>query len=185
MPLYPEINFTANLASLDRNNEKNRNNLRKIVIDFFIKERAGKGTGEETSKYKYVVEETSERERIYLTRPVPLNKGFDFIIHVEDRIFSNNKDNPKHDDIINDLRDKKTKNPEVYKKLIEAVSEVFFCKNPSDVYEDYKKHLIQFKNGLPSELILKVVKWLFIEQDIRYWNWSGRQKFMDYINDIK
>jgi len=184
MPLYPEINFTAKLARLDPDHEKNRNNLRKIVIDFFIKEKAGQGTGEEASKYKYIVEETSERERIYLTRPVPLNKGFDFIIHVENRIFSNGKDNPKHDDIVDDLRNKKNENPEIYEKLIEAVNEIFFCKDPCDVYEDCRSDLELLENGFPPELILKVIKWLFIEQDIRYWNWSGRQKFMDYINNI-
>jgi len=28
--------------------------------------------------------------------------------------------------------------------------------------------------GYPIDLILGVVKWLFIEQDVRYWNYSGR-----------
>lgn len=33
---------------------------------------------------------------------------------------------------------------------------------------------LHFNVGQPIETILKVVKWLFIEQDVTYWNWSGR-----------
>ena len=29
--------------------------------------------------------------------------------------------------------------------------------------------------GFSLEVVLKVLKWLWIEQDIRYWNYSGRQ----------
>ena len=29
--------------------------------------------------------------------------------------------------------------------------------------------------GLNVELLVKVLKWLFIEQDIRCWNYSGRE----------
>ena len=28
--------------------------------------------------------------------------------------------------------------------------------------------------GYAFEHVLKTIKWLFIEQDITYWNWSGR-----------
>ncbi len=36
----------------------------------------------------------------------------------------------------------------------------------------------------PIEIILLAVKWLFIEQDIRYWNWSGRDMLWSGIKDI-
>ena len=32
----------------------------------------------------------------------------------------------------------------------------------------------QFESGFAVDHILKTIKWLFIEQDIRYWNYSGR-----------
>ncbi len=107
MVLHPEVIFTAKLAKLSENHEHNRNDLRKIVIDRFIKEKAGHGNQENTSKYKYIVENSSSGNRIYLTMPVPLNKGFDFIIHVENHIFKNGKDNPRHDDIVESLKEKK------------------------------------------------------------------------------
>ena len=30
------------------------------------------------------------------------------------------------------------------------------------------------QNEHPIYVILLVIKWLFVEQDITYWNWSGR-----------
>ena len=184
MVLYPAINLTAKLTELNKNHEENRNNLRKIVIDCFIKEKAGQGKGDETSKYKYIVESLNSGKRVYLTRPVPLNKGFDFIIHVENYTFLNGKDNPRHDDITGDLKKKKQTNQQAYNKLIQAVEEVFYCKDPDYIYPAYRTSLTALNQGLSPELILKVIKWFFIEQDIRYWNWSGRNMFINGIRNI-
>ncbi|MCG2711579.1 MAG: hypothetical protein L6416_04565, partial [Candidatus Omnitrophica bacterium] len=96
----------------------------------------------------------------------------------------NGKDTPRHDDILNDLRQKKQKNKKVYVELLKAIGEVFYCKDPSEVYPVYKNKLKVFKQGLPTESILKVVKWLFIEQDIRFWSWSGRRMFKEGIDNI-
>lgn len=184
MVLYPAVNLSVKLTEASENHEKNRNNLRKIVLDSFVKEKAGRGKGDETSKYKYIVENLISGKRVYLTRPVPLNKGFDFIIHVEDHTFLNGKDNPRHDDIFGDLKTKKQGNKQAYNKLVQALEEVFYCKDCNDIYSAYKAYLEVFNQGLSPELILKVTKWFFIEQDIRYWNWSGRNMFMSGIKSI-
>lgn len=184
MVLHPEVNFEAKLIEITKNHEEDRNSLRKIVIDQFIKEKAGHGNQENTSKYKYIVENLSSGDRVYLTRPVPLNKGFDFIIHVENHIFKNGKDNPMHDDIAESLRDKKQTDKKAYNNLLQALEDVFNCKDPDDVYPKYKNYLVPINGGLSTELILKVVKWFFIEQDIRYWNWSGRHMFMNGIRSV-
>ncbi|MFC1511208.1 DNA adenine methylase [Candidatus Margulisiibacteriota bacterium] len=184
MILHPSIELEVKLESTSKSHEKNRNDLRKIVLDFFVKEKAGKGNKEKTSKYKYIVEKLSSGKRVYLTRPVPLNKGFDFIIHVEDFVFMNGKDNPRHDDITSDLKNKKKKNKQKYLHLLKAIEAVCFCNDPEDVLAKYKKYLSSFKKGFSPELLLKVIKWLFIEQDIRYWNWSGRNMFMQKIKEI-
>jgi len=180
----PNINFKAKLAKLKPNHEENRNALRKIVIERFMNENAGHGNKEKTSKYRYVVEQLSSGDRVYLTRPAPLSKGFDFVIHVENHIFENGKDNPKHEDILKDLRKKKQLNIKAYNKLSQAVYDVFNCEDPDGVFPKYASYLTPLSEGLSPELILKVVKWLFIEQDIRYWNWSGRNMFMEGINKI-
>jgi len=35
----------------------------------------------------------------------------------------------------------------------------------------------------PIAIILLAIKWLFIEQDITYWNWSGRNMLMNSLKD--
>jgi len=184
MVLHPKVNLSAKLGKLSGDHEKDRNNLRKIVIDCFIKEKAGHGKGVDTSKYKYVVEALPSGDKVYLTRPAVLSKGFDFVIHVENIVFMNGKDNPKHEDIIKDLKQKKQSNPQAYAKLLNAIEDVFICKDPDEVYPDYENDLRVFEQGLLPEVILKVIKWLFIEQDIRFWNWSGRAMFMHGIRNI-
>lgn len=44
--------------------------------------------------------------------------------------------------------------------------------------------MIDFVSGYSSELIIKTLKWLFIKQDIRYWNYSGRDMLWDGIKEI-
>ena len=61
-------------------------------------------------------------------------------------------------------------NPEEYKKLYQLLEKVFNC---HDVSEE-EINSVSFENGLPVDHIVKTIKWLFIEQDIRYWNYSGR-----------
>ena len=69
-----------------------------------------------------------------------------------------------------DLELKKEENPEMYKKFYELLKKVFECHDISE--EEYKS--IHFETGFSAEHILKVIKWLFIEQDIAYWSYSGR-----------
>lgn len=37
----------------------------------------------------------------------------------------------------------------------------------------------------PTEIIILCVKWLFIEQDMTYWNWSDRQMLFDGLEREK
>ena len=181
MTLQPEIELSVKLERISESHEKNRNTLRKLLLDKLIAEKAGTGNKEKTSKYRYNVESLSCGNHIYITRTVPLNKGFDFIIHVENYSFINGKDNPRHDDILNDLKKKKKENDSNYKKLLELINLVYLCNDPDDIV--IKDDLL-FQEGFSIDLILKVIKWLFIEQDIRYWNWSGRNMFMTAIRGV-
>jgi len=159
-----------------------RRELRKKVVEQILLEEAGTGRGEKTSKYIYYVEELEDGSRIYLTRPAYLKKGFDFLIHVKDKVFMNGKDNPKHDDIFEDLRKKKKENPILYKRLHEAITRVYSCEDPSEVLKEFSD--LKFKSGFSFELILKTLKWFFIEQDIRDWNYSGRAMLKSGLDEI-
>ncbi len=131
MPLHPEIELTIKLGNVTGNHENDRNTLRTLLLDNLVGEKAGAGTKEKTSKYRYNVESLSCGNRIYLTRPVPLNKGFDFIIHVENYTFMNGKDNPRHDDILNDLKMKKQESSANYEQFLLLIDLVFLCNDPT------------------------------------------------------
>lgn len=186
---YPAKTVTVKIDSLSGNHEDDRNRLRKLVVDFFANENAGKGTGELTSKNTYYVETLVSGNRLYLSRPSVLYKGFDFRIGIENQKFTGGKrkkesEIPAHQNILDDLTQKKANSPDDYLYLKKAIEEVYLCNDAEDVFQKYREKLSQLNYGLSPELILKVVKWLFIEQDINFWSWSGRAMLMNYINEI-
>lgn len=149
-----------------------RNKVRMAVVYELAKEEPGQGKDELASRYTYYVETLNDGNRIYLRRPANLHNGFDFVVGVENINFNPNgrkRSYPKHDDIINDLKDKKAQSIRQYKLLFSILEKVYKCESLNDDYTDLK-----FKIGYSPELIIKTLKWLFIEQDIRYWNYSGR-----------
>jgi len=175
------------------NKDSDRNTIRNEVIKKFLQENPGKGNKNLTSKYTYYVETLNNGKRIFLTRPAVLNKGFDFIIHLENGNFKHiskkrkrtyYNDIPSLDNILDDLEEKKKEDLEKYTLLFQLIENVYNCKDPNNVLKnDIKKKLI-FQSGCSVEIILKIIKWFFIEQDIRYWNWSGRNKFFNRIKEI-
>lgn len=152
-----------------------RNDIRMEVVLEFSKEKPGKGKDEKASRYKYYVETLYSGDRVYLQRPAYLYNGFDFLICVENTNYAKHgersRNYPKHEDIKDDLLKKKKENPVMYKKLYEALKCIYECKNIDNI----KTQEIKFSSGLPVDHIIKVIKWFFIEQDIRYWNYSGRE----------
>lgn len=165
-----KINFTFS-------NVGNRNEVRQRVVQKFFEEMPGLGKGGFQSKYLYYVETLEDGNRIYLERPANLHNGFDFLINVENINFSETsriKHNPSHNNIFNDLLAKQVESPEKYAELYKLIEDVYNCK-------EIKETDLRFNTGYPVDLILKVAKWFFIEQDIRYWNYSGRAMFMSGI----
>lgn len=155
-------------------NEGSRNDVRMRVVDLLSTEEPGTGNGDNASKYIYYVETLKSGDRVYLQRPANLHNGFDFLVCVENTNYAQpgerRRNFPKHDDLGSDLEKKKAENPVMYRKLYLLLRSVYECHDVADKQmED-----IKFATGLPVDHILKVIKWLFIEQDIRYWNYSGR-----------
>jgi len=173
--MYHEMDFTVR-------NYASRMELRRIVVAQFLEEEPGLGRSSDASHYRYNVETLSDSRRIYLTRPAYLKKGFDFRINVEGTTFQTGHEYPKHDDIFDDLRLKKQGDPVMCKRLHEAIERIYNCEDPEDVLPECTD--IEFSVGHPVDLILKVIKWLLIEQDIRDWNYSGRQMFKDGVDGI-
>jgi len=159
-----------------------RAELREIVVSQFLKEEPGLGRGDDASHYRYNVETLSDGKRVYLTRPAYLKKGFDFRINVERTVFQTGREYPKHDDIFDDLRKKKGANPAVCRRLHQVIERVYKCEDPEGILPEYTD--IKFNVGHPVDLLIKVIKWFLIEQDIRDWNYSGRQMFKDGVDEI-
>lgn len=153
-------------------NEGSRNEVRLRVVNQLSSEQSGSTI--DTERYTYYVETLSDGNRVYLRRPANLHYGFDFLVCVENMNYAlpgqRRRNYPKHDDFGVDLRAKKAENPAMYARLYELLKKVFEC---HDVTEEEMQD-INFESGFAVDHILKTIKWLFIEQDIRYWNYSGR-----------
>ena len=156
-------------------NKGTRNEVRKNLIDIFLKEIPGTGKGIDASRNTYFVETLDSGDRIFLRRPAWLKKGFDFVIHVENVDFGKGlerriRTNPKHTELFEDLAQKKIENPKDYVVLYDVLERIYNCE---DVTKAEYNHLV-FKSGYDLDLIVLIFKWFFIEQDIRDWSYSGR-----------
>jgi hypothetical protein len=158
---------------LPQDQNPNRQEIRKFIIDVFVNEEPGNGKRDLCSKYIYNVETVASGNDIYLKRPATLNYGMDFTVHIKNVTFRSRgtKNRPSHNDIINDLILKKSANEKEYAKVKNIIKKLYNCQ----YVEESEYYNLNFHSGVPVEAILKAIKWLFIEQDITYWNWSGRQ----------
>ncbi len=162
----------------------NRAQMRKDLIAQFIQEQPGSGNNNLASRYIYEVEKLNDSYGIYLRRPTQLNKGFDFTVNISGLMFKKQKcySNPSHSDIVNALIDCKNHFPAIYQnQIIPYLNDIYNCKPVSfgsltgATFADYQQ--VQH----PIEIILLAVKWLFMEQDCAYWNYSGRAMFYNAL----
>lgn len=153
--------------------DNSREELRKNVVNKFLSEKGGywKDGIKHVTRFKYFVEKLKDGKRIYLLRPTYLNKGIDFQVWVEKFDGVENR-RPSHKDIFNDLELKKKENPKDLPQLTKMIDAVWKCQEPDSVIEKFSN--VVFKKGFSIEMLLKILKWLFIEQDITYWNYDGR-----------
>lgn len=157
-----------------------RKELRKQVINLFLDEDPGTGTGSYCTKYEYITKTLLSGENVFLKRPAQFNNGFDFTVHVSNINFNiggRYTTRPTHQNIIDDLSSKKEKNKAQYQQLITQIDLIYNCLEPEITDFD-------FKIGFDVDLLLECVKWLFVEQDVTYWNYSGRNMLYQAILDI-
>lgn len=161
------------------NFSEDRSELRKQVINIFLDESPGTGRHELTSKYRYITK-TVDIHEVFLSRPAQFNNGFDFTINISNINFNPGgraTTRPTHQNIYDDLLQKKTENLELYNELKAEIDRIYNCQIPTNT-------IFSFNTGLDSEILLECIKWLFIEQDVTYWNYSGRAMFYSGINEI-
>jgi len=168
---------TVNLINHEFSNS--RIDFRKELVNLFLDEEPGAGRRELTSRYRYVVKIVGKNE-IYLQRPAQFNNGFDFTLNVSGINFNPNgraTTRPTHNNIIEDLELKKEANENLYSELRIQIDRIYACQEPTILIFD-------FGVGLHSEILLECIKWLFAEQDITYWNYSGRAMLYSGITNI-
>lgn len=161
-----------------------RQTMRKTLISAMLNEEPGVGRGALGSRYQYNVESFQEYG-IFLKRPTQLNKGFDFTVNTSGLCFKKSRrySNPSHQDIFDALEDCKINYPDKYQFVIKAISKIYNCENAdfgipiSLTFHDFEgtEH--------PIEIMLLAIKWLFMEQDCAYWNYSGRAMFYSALRD--
>jgi hypothetical protein len=154
---------------------------RREIVELFLNEQCGTGKGELSSKYEYTVEKYDNLS-VVLKRPAPLNKGFDFIVHINGMYFKSSRrhTNPSHNDIIQTLQGIKSSiSEQQYAYIKNSITNVynlqeFDISSITDIlFVDCDNH------QRPVVIIILAIKWLFIEQDVTYWNWSGRAMLMN------
>lgn len=131
----------------------------------------------------WVVDELDDGSPVFLIRPAWLNKGYDFKVCVEGWDDSANPA-PSHGDIYSDLYWKRERDDwQSFEALCKAVLAVHDGEPPQVVLDAYDDDF-EFTVGRTPESLLKPLPWLFIEQDIRYWNYEGRNRTIELVEAL-
>lgn len=139
--------------------------VRKVVTAFIEFEKDKKGKGIE---FRYPVEDLPKGEKLYIHRP-GVKWNFDFKVEIP--VNCGLKEG-SHAQIALILRKTKGQNVQEYYKLWVIISQLYHC-SINNVDCLLQQNPISIVNPQP-EVLLKVIKWLFIMEDIIYWHYEGR-----------
>ena len=160
--------------------------IRRKLLAIIGREACGTGTEEKASRYIYQVEKTRDGFWVELHRPAFLNKGIDFTVRIPGIQFNECKSKhwrhiPRHQDIISVLKEfKKIHGHVKYQKISLHLESIYKCLDPKITPNIRIQYLSQ---NLHTDVIFFSLKWLFIEQDLTYWNFSGREKLYKALHD--
>jgi hypothetical protein len=160
-----------------------RDEIVRRVINIFIdteSQQRGKGV-----KFRYPVENLSSvNKQLFIFRPGGLNKwNFDFKVEVSEEL---GLGRGTHNEITSDFRNKKQENPQEFSTLLQALTAIYDCsENDIDqLLKIYPSLETSFQTGAKVEILLKVVKWMFIMEDIVYWNYRGRAMLYNALKEV-
>lgn len=171
------------------NHEADRKKIRDQIVDLFKIEQAGTGNRENSTRVIYCVEQIND-EIIYLQRPARLNKGFDFTVNTKNYSFFSPTERqpnrytktPSHNSIAILLQQIREENQQDFNFIMTAIEQIYYCEDPSNIFlQNLTNHSI---GAIKIETILKTIKWLFIEQDITYWSFSGRAMLFNGLQNV-
>jgi len=156
--------------------------VKKVINTFIETEGLRRGHG---IKFRYPVENLSTGEKLFIIRPAGLRKwNFDFKVEVLPKF---GLGRGTHKEIISDFMSKKQENPKKFHNLLKILTIIYKC-SENDVDTLLKKYSnLQnlFKTGAKVDVLLKLVKWMFIMEDIVYWNYKGRSMLYEGILEME
>ncbi|MBN2020678.1 MAG: hypothetical protein JW749_10700 [Sedimentisphaerales bacterium] len=157
--------------------------VKKVVNTFIKTEYRKKGKGIE---FWYPVEKLPNGEMLYIVRPGH-KKNFDFKVDV---LRNYGFGEGSHKEIAKDLRRKRKESSKKFERLLVAITEIFNCsENDVDVLLKKNRGIKNlFRTGGSTTALLKILKWLFIMEDIVYWDNEGRAflfNFLGYVSQEK
>ncbi|MBM3155299.1 MAG: hypothetical protein FJ008_08220 [Chloroflexi bacterium] len=155
--------------------------VRKVVNTFIDSESQVRGKG---IKFRYPVENLPDGKQLFIFRPGGLNKwNFDFKVEVTEEL---GLGKGSHDEIVLDFRNKKHENMHKFNVLLRALAEIYeSSENDIDsLLRSYPDLKVSFQTGANVEIILKVIKWMFIMEDIVYWNYQGRSMLYNALKEV-
>jgi hypothetical protein len=160
-----------------------RPRIRSRLVAVILSERKGfwRDGKQVVNRYRYDVGTLKDGRGVYLRRPTYLNKGIDFQVWVEKLRRKKGKwtdARPRHRDIHADLAKKRQENPAARKQLLRAIESIYSGIPPERLLARFR---VRYQKGYPLDLTLTVLSWLFIEQDLTYWNYDGRTTLMREI----
>jgi len=153
--------------------------VRKVVNTFIKTEYQKKGKG---VKFQYPVEKLPKGQTLYIARPGH-KKNFDFKVDV---VSHHGFGEGSHKEIAMDLRRKRKEKPRRFAELLAIITQIYNC-SENDVDALLKKHRglkNSFRTGGPVEALLKIIKWLFIMEDIVYWDNEGRAFLFNFLRYV-
>ncbi len=156
--------------------------VKKVINIFIATESHQRGHG---VKFRYPVKNLSTGKRLFIFRPAGLRKwNFDFKVEVLEEF---RLGRGTHNEIKLDFQNKKLESPQEFNDLLDALTTLYNC-SENDVdkilanYPDLDK---AFQTGAKVDILLKVVKWMFIMEDIVYWNYKGRAMLYNAITEAE
>lgn len=150
--------------------------VKKVVNTFIETEYNKKGKG---VVFQYPVEKLPDDQQLFISRPGH-KKNFDFEVKVPQNI---GLGKGTHIEIAKDLREKKKENPQKFKNILNIITQIYDCSenNIDKILSNYPDLNKSFQTGAQVEVILKVIKWLFIMEDIIYWDNEGRAFLFNFL----
>jgi hypothetical protein len=153
-----------------------RHAIVKEVVNFFIRyehEKKGSGIG-----FKYPVEKLPDAY-LYISRPGN-KKNFDFKVEVKQDF---GLGDGSHLNMVESLRNLRILEAEKFQILFKTIEKIYHCEeNDVDkILVSYSESDLTFSDGTKIEVFAKVIKWLFIMEDIVYWDNEGRAFLFNFI----